>query len=166
MIVLTLKPGRMSGRGCFICSEIHTAPCPNRWVAGVRGRQLGNSLCFSGSDYSSWKSQPEKYISLDSTASSDQSCSLVVGGLRLSVIAGPGRSKFCVFSLRKNLPPVQHWGGEVYRSQVPDNSGPADSKQVQRPRQQSHRKFADKLKITLHLWRGRYLFSWGRASHR
>merc|ERR1711990_1159104 len=62
MGVLTLEPGRMSGRGCFICSEIHTAPCPN-----------------SGSDYSYWKSQPEKYISLDSAASKDQSCSLVVG---------------------------------------------------------------------------------------
>merc|ERR1711953_1453172 len=49
-------------RGCYICSEIHTSPCPN-----------------SGSDYSSWRSQADKYTTLDSTAAKDQSCSLVVG---------------------------------------------------------------------------------------
>ena len=51
-----------------------------------------NRQYFSGSDYSSWKSLAEKYTTLDSTASNDQSCSLVVGGLLTHYIS-PARSK-------------------------------------------------------------------------
>ena len=62
-------------------------------MSATREGHRVNRQYFSGSDYSYWKSQPEKYISLDSAASKDQSCSLVVGGLHL-ITVGPERSNF------------------------------------------------------------------------
>ena len=53
---------------CFVCSELDSIPCPD-----------------DNSDYASWKSEAQKYVSHDPTASNDGlSCSIIIGGETLT----------------------------------------------------------------------------------
>ena len=52
------------GLECFVCSELDSIPCPD-----------------SNSDFTSWKADPQKYVSHDPATSNDGlSCSIIIGG--------------------------------------------------------------------------------------
>lgn len=104
----------------------------------VKSRRAANILTkniFSGSDHSFWKSQPEKYISLDST-SNDQSCSLVVGGLEFTqFLHDLILILFCFPSFRTNLPPGSYRRFQMYRPEIQNCSRSTNSHEVPWPRQ-------------------------------
>ena len=53
---------------CFVCSELDSIPCPD-----------------DNSDYASWKSEAQKYVSHDPSTSNDGlSCSIIIGGETLN----------------------------------------------------------------------------------
>ena len=62
---------------CFVCSELDSIPCPD-----------------DNSDYASWKSEAQKYVSHDPSSSNDGlSCSIIIGGETLNEKYRPGLNR-------------------------------------------------------------------------